>query len=155
MSQELSFDGARFVQELDGKRLTGQIARVWAIVKDEKEHTVSGIREAIFKRFKVWDPENSIQAQLRNLRKPEFGGKTELVESYRKRGGLFVYRVNLNVGSEEDIPMAVREPPLIRYDGDSAFLTVSFVEKSKWRELDEMLRAEGYDYRGHGVWKKK
>jgi hypothetical protein len=153
-NQELSFEGAEFVQELDGARLTGQIARVYAVVKDEKERSVDEIQEEILRRFKVCDPTPSISAQLRNLRKPEFGG--HLVRSFRKEGGLFVYVLIRDYFNDEATPRVVKDAPLVEYsaDGKTARLTVLFVEKPKWLELDAKLRGEGFDYRGHGIWKK-
>lgn len=155
---QLSFDGADFVQELDGCRLSGQIARVYAVMKDERERSVKQIQDAIYKRFGVVDPENSIQAQLRNLRKPRGGFRGFNVECLPKNERGFHTFVLHGAGfwDRDEVPVAIKEPPLLAYsaDGKSVRLT-RFVEKPKWIELDVMLRGEGFDYRGRGLWRKE
>jgi len=66
-------------------RLTGQIKRVFDLMKDGRWRTLREIAE--------WteDPEASISAQLRHLRKPRFGGFT--VERNHIGAGLFRYRL--------------------------------------------------------------
>lgn len=65
--EEYRFSGATYDPVRDRARLTGQILRVFDVIKDHGAHTVHEIAEA------TGDPENSIQAQLRNMRKVEFG----------------------------------------------------------------------------------
>ncbi|MHB1910376.1 MAG: hypothetical protein ACYCQJ_16140 [Nitrososphaerales archaeon] len=91
------FDGAFYKRELDQKRLSGQILRVYEIISDGKARTVSKIREEILEKFGKDDPENSIQAELRNLRKDKFGGHA--IRTWRVRDtGLFYYQMEKNCG---------------------------------------------------------
>lgn len=63
------FSGADYVPERDKKRLTGQLEAIYRLMKDGVWRSVDEIHEQTGKRF----PHNSLQAQLRNLRKPSFG----------------------------------------------------------------------------------
>ena len=85
---ELRFDGPDFVAELDEKRLTGQINRIFELMIDGEWRTLQEIEKA------TGDPQASISAQLRHLRKPRFGSYTL---NKRRRGeekrGLFEYQL--------------------------------------------------------------
>lgn len=86
--EPLEFDGPDYEPENDRKRLTGQIERVFNLMRDGKWRTLSEIEKA------TGDPAASISAQLRHLRKPRFGSFT--VEKQRRgdrKAGLFEYRV--------------------------------------------------------------
>lgn len=82
------FSGADYVPERDKKRLTGQLEAIYKLMKDGVWRSVDEIHEQTGKRF----PHNSIQGNLRNLRKPSFGSYN--VER-RRRGdtNLSEYRV--------------------------------------------------------------
>ena len=67
---EADFDGATYERSRDHARLKGQISRIFNVMRDGEWRTVSEIHDI------TGDPENSIQAQLRNLRKEKFGGYT-------------------------------------------------------------------------------
>jgi len=152
VQSELSFDGADFNQELDGARLTGQICRVYTIMKDGSWRSVAEIQTAIFKKFKVLDPEPSISAQLRNLRKPQNGANA--VEGRRReKSSLYEYQLRTTYFSKEATPEVIKTPPLLEINGNAARLT-QIVDKDKWREIDADLRKKGFDYRGYGLWKK-
>jgi len=88
MSLSDFFRGSDYSPELDGKRLTGQIRRIHDLMKDGRWRTLSEIE------FYTGDPQASISAQLRNLRKPEFGSH---IIVKRRRGepshGLWEYRM--------------------------------------------------------------
>lgn len=90
MSAQPHFDGSAYVPTFDLHRLTGQILRVYQCMNDGKWRTLDEIHTA------TADPQASISAQLRHLRKPRFGG--HIVER-RRRGnpehGLWEYRLNL------------------------------------------------------------
>ena len=90
MSAQPHFDGADYTPEFDLDRLTGQIRRVYDCMEDGKWRTLDEIA------WRTTDPQASISAQLRNLRKPRFGGH---VVERRRRGeaarGLWEYRLNL------------------------------------------------------------
>lgn len=64
----LPFKGSGYVAALDAKRLTGQILRIRDAMADGKWRTLGEI-EVI-----TGDGQASISAQLRNLKKPAFGG---------------------------------------------------------------------------------
>lgn len=94
MQQDLftdaTFNGPSYDPEFDDERLRKQIKRVFDCMKDGKFRTVRQI-SAITK-----DPENSIQAQLRHLRKARFGGYTvnKQIKGERK-DGLWEYQLLL------------------------------------------------------------
>lgn len=60
------FDGAD-IEPHDHARLAAQIARVFDVIKDGQWWPVHAIAHV------TGDPEPSVSAQLRNLRKPRFG----------------------------------------------------------------------------------
>ena len=81
------FDGADYNPELDKVRLTGQMKRIWNVMKSGRWMTLKGIEEI------TGDPQASISAQLRCFRKKKFGGFT--VERERvEDSGLYRYRLN-------------------------------------------------------------
>lgn len=86
---EFNFDGPAYNPKLDRERLTGQLLRVFDCMKDGVWRTLHEIQSS------TGDPEASISAQLRHLRKERFGAFT--VEK-RRRGnekvGLWEYRLS-------------------------------------------------------------
>jgi hypothetical protein len=82
------FDGPEYQPELDFSRLTGQIKRVYDTILDGKWWTLNEISQV------TGDPEASVSAQLRHLRKLKFG--RHIIEK-RRRGdpkrGLYEYRL--------------------------------------------------------------
>jgi len=85
MQMNLRFDGADYNRDRDDARLTGQILRVWNCVSDGGWRTLKQIAQ------ETGDPEASVSAQLRHLRKPRFGGHT--VEREYIDNGLYKYRL--------------------------------------------------------------
>lgn len=94
--QEIDFTKARFngsvyVPELDQRRLSGQIRRVYQLMKDAIWRTLPEIERA------TDDPQASISAQLRHLRKVRFGEHTI---NKKRRGepsnGLWEYQLIIN-----------------------------------------------------------
>ena len=87
----LDFDGPAYRPEHDRDRLTGQLLRIVDVMKDGEWWTLEEVRHV------TGDPEASISAQLRHLRKPRFGKHTVLK---RRRGdpkaGCYEYRLLLN-----------------------------------------------------------
>lgn len=83
------FDGDDYQPERDDVRLTDQLARIWQVMKGGQWHTLRQIAIA------TGDPEASISAQLRHLRKPRFGGHT--VEKNYVGNGLYTYRLIPNL----------------------------------------------------------
>jgi hypothetical protein len=91
MDTKEKFQGSDYKPELDEIRLTGQILRVYDLMKDGRWRSLREIA------YKTLDGEASISAQLRNMRKPQFGSHTVL---RRRRGmadrGLFEYQLIIN-----------------------------------------------------------
>lgn len=81
------FNGPDYVHERDAPRLTKQIERVKELMKDGRWRSLPQIAKA------TNDPEASISAQLRHLRKKRFGGHT--IEKRYQGNGLFEYRLLL------------------------------------------------------------
>lgn len=86
-----NFSGAEYVPALDQKRLTKQIDLIYDLMKDGKYRTLAEISQA------TGAHEASVSAQLRNLKKIEFGYHG--LEK-RRRGepgnGLWEYRILRN-----------------------------------------------------------
>jgi len=83
MNTEVRFDGSDYIPERDNPRLKGQLKRVWDVMKDGKQRTLKEIASI------TGDPEASVSAQLRHLRKPRFGG--HVVEKGYVVDGIFIY----------------------------------------------------------------
>ena len=82
---------AGYVHERDHKRLTGQLGRVYDVVKDGQWHTITEIQAATFRNSEgIYDSITGISARLRDLRKPKFGGHE--VERQHVGDGLYRYR---------------------------------------------------------------
>lgn len=73
----MKFSGASYDPQYDETRLTKQHGRVWSALQGGGWMTLTEIARV------TADPESSISAQLRNLRKERFGGHTIL---RRRRG---------------------------------------------------------------------
>lgn len=82
------FSGRTYSREFDRDRLNAQLARVYDLMVDGRWRTLAEIETA------TGDPQASVSARLRDLRKRKFGGFT--VER-RRRGeakmGIWEYRV--------------------------------------------------------------
>lgn len=82
------FDGETFEPALDSARLTGQLKRVYRLMKDGRWRTLQEIG------FLTQDSDASVSARLRDLRKDRFGAYRI---DRRRRGdgkrGLFEYRL--------------------------------------------------------------
>jgi hypothetical protein len=63
----LRFNGPAYEPEHDQARLTGQLARVWTVTRDQQWRTAPEIGAV------TGDPDASVSAQLRHLRKRRFG----------------------------------------------------------------------------------
>jgi hypothetical protein len=87
--EEMTFDGETYEPEHDQARLTGQMARVWEVMRDGTWRTFHEIQEQTGDRSDA-----AISARLRDLRKTEFGGYTVERRSRGDRArGLWEYRV--------------------------------------------------------------
>jgi hypothetical protein len=79
------FDGETYDEERDRARLSSQLNRVWAATADRLWHTLGGLSEIL------GEPEASISARLRDLRKERFG-RYRVKRKYVQKG-LFKYKV--------------------------------------------------------------
>jgi hypothetical protein len=80
-----AFDGVTFDQDRDGSRLNAQLSRVLAVLKGGCWHTLADVAA------RTGDPEASVSARIRDLRKPRFGGY--VVERRYVERGLWEYRL--------------------------------------------------------------
>ena len=85
LQRPLHFDGPDYSPEQDQERLTGQVRRVYACMASGQWLTLRQIAAL------TGDPEASVSAQLRHLRKPRFGGH-RVEKNYLGRG-LYEYRL--------------------------------------------------------------
>jgi hypothetical protein len=83
----LRFDGSDYDHKRDGIRLTGQLERVFDVMKSGEWITLRQLAD----RAKC--PEASASAQMRNLRKERFGSFA--VEKKYDHFGVFLYRLKL------------------------------------------------------------
>jgi len=84
------FNGSDYVAEFDQARLTGQLKRVYELMIDGRWRTLSEISSI------TCDPEASVSAQLRHLRKPRFGSHLVYKQNRGDRErGLFEYQLTI------------------------------------------------------------
>ena len=95
------FNGPAYDPEFDHARLTGQIQRVYDLMKDHEWRTLGEIEA------ETGDPQASISAQLRHLRKRRFGQHVVLKRPKGEReNGLWEYQLLLPEPSDqEDLPL--------------------------------------------------
>lgn len=117
--------GSSFDQERDGARLGAQLARVRDLMLDGRARTVAEIAEL------TGDPEPSVSAQLRHLRKARFGGY-DVRKRVRTPPALFEYFIDS--GAARTPPASGAAPvvgrgslptPLITYERDEHAPVVS------------------------------
>ena len=85
--QQMRFDGCTYNHERDGVRLKGQMLRVYSCLCERRWWTLAELSKA------TGDPEASISARIRDLRKDRFGAHDVEVEYVRR--GLHRYRLRL------------------------------------------------------------
>lgn len=83
----MPFGGHTYDPALDQIRLTGQLGRVLALMRDGQWRTLNEIYRV------VGGSEAAISARLRDFRKPKFGGHQ--VDARRRTQGLWEYRLVL------------------------------------------------------------
>ena len=88
------FNGADYQPERDDVRLSGQIARIWNCMCDSRWRTLKDIANI------TGDPEASVSAQLRHLRKRRFGRHT--IEREYIINGVYRYRLIPNNGEDDE-----------------------------------------------------
>ena len=79
-----AFSGPAYDPDFDYARLKGQLQRIFDLMRDAQWRTLAAISAA------TGEPEASVSAQLRHLRKPRYG--SWIVEK-RRAGGGWEYRV--------------------------------------------------------------
>ena len=85
---EPRFDGPVYDPQFDHERLKKQMGRIYSFMRGGVWHTLSEIATA------TGDPEASVSAQLRHLRKPRFGGyKIDKQHRGERAAGLWEYRL--------------------------------------------------------------
>ena len=84
------FDGPAYEPAKDEARLTGQLLRIFALMNDGRWRTLAEI-EAV-----TGDPQASISAQIRHLRKPRFGAHQ--VSKRRRTEGQWEYSLTPTKG---------------------------------------------------------
>lgn len=89
--KNLHFDGDTYDAKNDQVRLTGQILRIFNLMKDGDWRTLTQIS------FATGDPHASVSARLRDFRKDRFGNHT-VNRRHRGKlsGGLHEYQLILN-----------------------------------------------------------
>ncbi len=94
--KDFRFDGDVYVRSIDDERLTKQIIRIIHLMLDANWRTLGEIAEL------TGDPQASISAQLRHLRKKRFGSHQI---NKRRRGpegnGLWEYQLVWNANGSE------------------------------------------------------
>jgi len=94
------FDGHDYQSELDKVRLTGQMKRVYDLMKDGRRRNLAQIAA------RTGDPEGSISAQLRNLRKIRFGGHDVRKERVgNPMSGMYVYWIEVPDNGQLDLEL--------------------------------------------------
>ena len=81
----IHFDGETYDPELDRKRLTGQLLRVYTLMSDGAWRTLAQIAK------EAQGSESSVSARLRDLRKARFGQYR--IDKRRVTGGLWEYKM--------------------------------------------------------------
>lgn len=102
----IQFDGKTYDPARDGMRLGAQLLRVWALMSDGKWRTLAEIS------INTGDPQASVSARLRDIRKPKFGGHA--VEVIHLGRGLYQYRLVRKDGKRQagpTMPKRVPKPP--------------------------------------------
>lgn len=82
-----AFGGATYDPPQDFARLNAQTQRVFDALSDGQWHTLRGLSDA------TGDPEASVSARLRDLRKPKFGGFDVQRERAGEGRGTYLYRL--------------------------------------------------------------
>ena len=87
---EMRFNGPEYKPAFDQNRLTGQCLRIFDLMKDGNWRTLSEIEQG------TGDPQSSISAQLRHLRKERFGAhEVNRQPRGNRENGLFEYQLKV------------------------------------------------------------
>ena len=83
---EKRFDGETYDPNRDGERLSGQLERVYRLMRDGRWRTLAAIAEV------AEGTEASVSARLRDLRKSKYGCRVVLRRHVRR--GLWEYKLD-------------------------------------------------------------
>lgn len=125
-----TFDGDTFDEARDETRLRNQLERVYDVMKDADWISLHDI--AVITK----DPESSISAQLRNLRKEKFGGH---VIDRRYENGCYEYKLVQDGGSCE------RRAPREYVRAKRYYEALGLLKRAMdgpWREEDQIRARE-------------
>jgi hypothetical protein len=86
------FDSGVTLTTSDHVRLGNQLARVLAVLGDGRWYSVPALRKAIYATWRIEDPEPSLSAQIRNLKKSKHGGHQ--IER-RRNGNTYEFRLKV------------------------------------------------------------
>lgn len=98
------FNGDDYQPKRDDVRLTGQIKRIFGCMKDGQWRSLGQIAGI------TGDPEASVSAQLRHLRKKRFGGHK--LEKVYKSKGLYHYKLTVNTEINKQMVLGHASLPL-------------------------------------------
>ena len=87
-TREECADGETYEHDRDHERLAAQRHRIKAVMLDGQRHTLAGIEGV------TGDPQASISARLRDLRKEKFG--SHIVDRQYEGDGLWSYKLLVN-----------------------------------------------------------
>lgn len=85
---EFKFDGSDYIPERDDARLTKQSDKIFNLMRDGVYRTLEQISQL------TKEPQASVSAQLRHLRKPKFGSHT--INKQYLGDGIFLYQLIVN-----------------------------------------------------------
>jgi len=80
--------GPAYAESLDGTRLNKQLVTIYEYMLDGAWHTLAEISSLGY-------PEASVSAQLRHLRKPQFGGHQVIKRRHLSGNGLWEYQLHI------------------------------------------------------------
>ena len=89
-AKENEFEGSNYARSIDHLRLSGQLRRIFVLMSDGHWRTLSEIEHI------TGDPQSSISAQLRHLRKEKWGAH-EVEKKNDSPGGTWKYRLRVNM----------------------------------------------------------
>ena len=89
LPDKLRFDGSDYDPQRDNKRLGNQLTKIFELMKDGKFRTLDEINRI------TCEPQASISAQLRHLKKVRFGSHT-LNKKYLGNG-LYTYQLIITI----------------------------------------------------------
>lgn len=145
------FNGPEYVPRLDLERLTGQIRRVYNCMADGCWRSLDQIAD------QTGDPQASISAQLRHLRKERFGSHTvNKKRAGSPHQGLFVYQLIINqegANANEGAKAPTLEEKIRTSEGFlSSLILAAAMKKMAALELNHRGQGNASIRSGEGLW---